>query len=175
MLVPCRGTPARLGGVCQRCNYAGAPANREALLPTLRQLDLCRKTQEAGDALKSRRASSSLFPITTQVSEPSSVVGVATQAGPRWRRASLPAAGVLPGIQFETWKKSPYAKSGNSSPRSRSFRERLDAGTLKSCDRPISTLAAAAAMPVAGGDAAATDPFCSLAHTRARWTPSSPQ
>ena len=154
--------------------YGWALANREALLPTRRQLEFCvAKLKEAEERLKGKTRV--VFVVPDYYAKfPKPCVG-------GWGRklmlvspdgAVLPchAAGVIPGMQFENVKEKSLREIWESSPAFQKFRgEDWMQEPCKSCDRRHQDFGGCRCQAMLlAGDAASTDPVCSLAPTRAK-------
>jgi pyrroloquinoline quinone biosynthesis protein E len=154
--------------------YGWGLANREALLPTRRQLEFCvAKLKEAEESLKGKTRV--VFVVPDYYAKfPKPCVG-------GWGRklmlvapdgAVLPchAAGVIPGMQFENVKEKSLREIWESSAAFQKFRgEEWMQEPCKSCDRRHQDFGGCRCQAMLlGGDAAATDPVCSLAPTRGK-------
>jgi pyrroloquinoline quinone biosynthesis protein E len=154
--------------------YGWGLANREALLPTRRQLESCvAKLKEAEERLKGKTRV--VFVVPDYYAKfPKPCVG-------GWGRklmlvspdgAVLPchAAGVIPGMQFENVKEKSLREIWESSPAFQKFRgEEWMQDPCKSCDRRHQDFGGCRCQAMLlAGDAAATDPVCSLAPTRGK-------
>jgi PqqA peptide cyclase len=154
--------------------YGWALANREALLPTRRQLEFCvAKLKEAEERLKGKTRV--VFVVPDYYAKfPKPCVG-------GWGRklmlvspdgAVLPchAANVIPGMQFENVKEKSLREIWESSPAFQKFRgENWMQEPCKSCDRRHQDFGGCRCQAMLlAGDAASTDPVCSLAPTRGK-------
>jgi pyrroloquinoline quinone biosynthesis protein E len=154
--------------------YGYALANREHLLPTRPQLDHCIDVlKEAEQRLKG--TTRVLFVVPDYYARyPKPCVG-------GWGRklmlvspegAVLPchAANVIPGLQFENVKEKTLEEIWNSSPAFQAFRgESWMQEPCKRCDRRSVDFGGCRCQAMLlAGDAASTDPVCSLAPTRPR-------
>ncbi|HXH66731.1 MAG TPA: pyrroloquinoline quinone biosynthesis protein PqqE [Candidatus Limnocylindrales bacterium] len=154
--------------------YGWALANREALLPTRRQLEFCvSKVKEAEDRLKGKTRV--VFVVPDYYAKfPKPCVG-------GWGRklmlvspdgAVLPchAASVIPGMQFENVKDKSLREIWESSPAFQKFRgEVWMQEPCKSCDRRHQDFGGCRCQAMLlAGDPAATDPVCSLSPTRGK-------
>ncbi|HKM65999.1 MAG TPA: pyrroloquinoline quinone biosynthesis protein PqqE [Candidatus Acidoferrum sp.] len=154
--------------------YGWALANREALLPTRRQLEFCVATlKEAEERLKGKTRV--IFVVPDYYAKyPKQCVG-------GWGRklmlvspdgAVLPchAAGVIPGLRFNNVKEKSLREIWETSPAFCKFRgEDWMQEPCKSCDRRHVDFGGCRCQAfLLAGDAAATDPVCSLAPTRAK-------
>jgi len=154
--------------------YGWGLANRGALLPTRRQLEFCvTKLKEAEERLKGKTRV--VFVVPDYYAKfPKPCVG-------GWGRklmlvspdgAVLPchAAGVIPGMQFENVKEKSLREIWESSPAFQKFRgEEWMQEPCRSCDRRHQDFGGCRCQAMLlAGDAAATDPVCSLAPTRGK-------
>jgi PqqA peptide cyclase len=154
--------------------YGWGLANREALLPTRRQLEFClAKLKEAEERLKGKTRV--VFVVPDYYAKfPKPCVG-------GWGRklmlvspdgAVLPchAASVIPGMQFENVKEKSLREIWESSLAFQKFRgEDWMQEPCKSCDRRHQDFGGCRCQAmVLAGDAASTDPVCSLAPTRGK-------
>jgi pyrroloquinoline quinone biosynthesis protein E len=154
--------------------YGWGLANREALLPTRRQLEFCvEKLKEADERLKGKTRV--VFVVPDYYAKfPKPCVG-------GWGRklmlvspdgAVLPchAAGVIPDMQFENVKDKSLREIWESSPAFQKFRgEDWMQEPCKSCDRRHQDFGGCRCQAMLlAGDPAATDPVCSLAPTRGK-------
>ncbi len=154
--------------------YGWGLANREALLPTRQQVDECvEKLKQAEDRLKGKTRVVFVVP-DYHAKFPKPCVG-------GWGRklmlvspdgSVLPchAANVIPGMQFENIKDKSLAEIWGNSAAFRKFRgEEWMQEPCKSCDRRHTDFGGCRCQAfLLAGDAAATDPVCSLAPTRAK-------
>jgi PqqA peptide cyclase len=154
--------------------YGWGLANREALLPTRRQLEFCvEKLKEAEERLKGKTRV--VFVVPDYYAKfPKPCVG-------GWGRklmlvspdgAVLPchAAGVIPGMQFENVRDKSLREIWETSPAFQKFRgEEWMQEPCKSCDRRHQDFGGCRCQAMLlAGDAASTDPVCSLAPTRGK-------
>jgi PqqA peptide cyclase len=154
--------------------YGWGLANREALLPTRRQLEFCvAKLKEAEERLKGKTRV--VFVVPDYYAKfPKPCVG-------GWGRklmlvspdgSVLPchAAGVIPGMHFENVKEKSLREIWESSRAFQKFRgEDWMQEPCKSCDRRHEDFGGCRCQAMLlTGDAAATDPVCSLAPTRGK-------
>ncbi len=152
--------------------YGWALANRAALLPTRRQLEFCvAELTEAEERLKGKTRVVFVVP-DYYAKYPKPCVG-------GWGRklmlvspdgAVLPchAAGVIPGMRFDNVKEKSLQEIWETSPAFCKFRgEDWMQEPCKSCDRRHLDFGGCRCQAfLLAGDAAATDPVCSLAPTR---------
>lgn len=154
--------------------YGWAFTNREALLPTRRQLDYCVERIKAAEE-QWKGKTRVVFVVPDYYAKfPKPCVG-------GWGRklmlvapdgAVLPchAAGVIPGMQFENVKEKSLDEIWESSAAFRRFRgEEWMQEPCKSCDRRQLDFGGCRCQAfLLAGDALSTDPVCSLAPERAR-------
>jgi PqqA peptide cyclase len=154
--------------------YGWALANRQALLPTRGQLDECvNKLKEAEERLKGKTRV--VFVVPDYYAKfPKPCVG-------GWGRklmlvspdgSVLPchAANVIPGMQFENVREKSLKEIWENSAAFQKFRgEDWMQEPCKSCDRRHQDFGGCRCQAMLlAGDAAATDPVCSLAPTRSK-------
>jgi pyrroloquinoline quinone biosynthesis protein E len=154
--------------------YGWGLANREALLPTRRQLEFCvTKLKEAEDRLKGKTRVVFVVPDYYAKFPKPCVGGWGRKlmlVSPNGDVLPCHAASVIPGMQFDNVKEKSLREIWESSPAFQKFRgEEWMQEPCKSCDRRHQDFGGCRcqAMLVAG-DAAATDPVCSLAPTRGK-------
>jgi PqqA peptide cyclase len=154
--------------------YGFALANRDLLLPTRAQLENCKTTLEkAQKRLKGK--TQLIFVVPDYYARfPKPCVG-------GWGRklmlispdgTALPchAAQVIPGLRFENVKQTPLREIWENSDSFRAFRgQQWMQEPCKSCDRRHQDFAGCRCQAfLLAGDAASTDPVCSLAPTRSK-------
>ena len=154
--------------------YGHAMANRDLLLPTRAQLEHCKATLEkAQERLKGK--TTLIFVVPDYYARfPKPCVG-------GWGRklmlispdgTALPchAALVIPGLHFENVKETPLREIWENSASFRAFRgEEWLQEPCKSCDRRHQDYGGCRCQAfLLAGDAASTDPVCSLAPTRSK-------
>lgn len=152
--------------------YGWALANRDALLPTRAQLESSLLTiRAAQERLRGRMRIDYVVP-DYYASFPKACMGgwgrKMMLLDPAGRALPCHAAGVIPGLQFDTVREHPLAWIWESSAAFRKFRgEEWMPEPCRSCDRRKQDFGGCRCQAfLIAGDAAATDPVCSLAPTR---------
>ena len=152
--------------------YGWALANREALLPTRRQLEYCVETlKQLEERLKGKTRVVFVVP-DYYAKYPKPCVGgwgrKLMLVSPDGDVLPCHAANVIPGMQFDNVKEKSLLEIWENSAAFRKFRgEEWMQEPCKSCDRRNLDFAGCRCQAfLLAGDAAATDPVCSLAPTR---------
>jgi pyrroloquinoline quinone biosynthesis protein E len=152
--------------------YGWGLANREALLPTRAQLDSCVQTlKEAEERLKGKTRVVFVVP-DYYAKYPKPCVGgwgrKLMLVAPDGRVLPCHAANVIPGLHFDSVEEKSLQEIWENSEAFRKFRgEDWMQEPCKSCDRRHLDFGGCRCQALLlTGDAAATDPVCSLASTR---------
>jgi pyrroloquinoline quinone biosynthesis protein E len=152
--------------------YGWGLANRDALLPTRAQLDSCVRTlKEAEERLKGKTRVVFVVP-DYYAKYPKPCVGgwgrKLMLVSPDGRVLPCHAANVIPSLHFESVKEKSLQEIWENSEAFRKFRgEDWMQEPCKSCDRRHLDFGGCRCQALLlAGDAAATDPVCSLAPTR---------
>jgi pyrroloquinoline quinone biosynthesis protein E len=154
--------------------YGWGLANRNALMPTRQQLDSCVETlKQAEERLKGKTRVVFVVP-DYYAKYPKPCVGgwgrKLMLVAPDGRVLPCHAANVIPGLQFDNVNEKSLREIWENSAAFRKFRgEAWMQEPCKSCDRRHLDFGGCRCQAfLLTGDAAATDPVCSLAPTRAK-------
>jgi PqqA peptide cyclase len=154
--------------------YGWGLANRDALMPTRQQLDFCVETlKQAEERLKGKTRVVFVVP-DYYAKYPKPCVGgwgrKLMLVAPDGRVLPCHAANVIPGMQFDNVNEKSLCEIWENSAAFRKFRgEEWMREPCKSCDRRHLDFGGCRCQAfLLAGDAAATDPVCSLAPTRAK-------
>ncbi len=154
--------------------YGWGLANREALMPTRQQLDTCVETlKQADERLKGKTRVVFVVP-DYYAKYPKPCVGgwgrKLMLIAPDGRALPCHAANVIPGMQFDNVNEKSLREIWETSSAFCKFRgEDWMQEPCKSCDRRHLDFGGCRCQAfLLAGDAAATDPVCSLAPTRAK-------
>lgn len=154
--------------------YGWGFANREALMPTRRQLEFCVETlKQAEERLKGKTRVVFVVP-DYYAKYPKPCVGgwgrKLMLVSPNGDVLPCHAANVIPGMQFENVKEKSLKEIWENSPAFQKFRgEEWMQEPCKTCERRHLDFGGCRCQAfLLAGDAAATDPVCSLAPTRAK-------
>ena len=154
--------------------YGWGLANRDALMPTRQQLDFCVETlKQAEERLKGKTRVVFVVP-DYYAKYPKPCVGgwgrKLMLVAPDGRVLPCHAANVIPGMQFDNVNEKSLREIWENSAAFRKFRgEAWMQEPCKSCDRRHLDFGGCRCQAfLLAGDAAATDPVCSLAPTRAK-------
>jgi pyrroloquinoline quinone biosynthesis protein E len=154
--------------------YGWGFANREALLPTRQQLDSCIKTLKAAEERWKGRTRVAFIVPDYYAKFPKPCVGgwgrKLMLVSPDGRVLPCHAATVIPGIRFESVNEKSLGEIWESSRAFCQFRgEEWMQEPCKSCDRRHLDFGGCRCQALLlAGDAASTDPVCSLAPARAK-------
>jgi pyrroloquinoline quinone biosynthesis protein E len=154
--------------------YGWGLANREALMPTRRQLEYCvEKLKQTEERLNGKTRVVFVVPDYYAKFPKPCVGGWGRKlmlVSPNGDVLPCHAASVIPGMRFENVKEKSLREIWENSPAFQKFRgEEWMKEPCKSCDRRHLDFAGCRCQAfLLAGDAAATDPVCSLAPTRAK-------
>ena len=154
--------------------YGWGLANRGALMPTRRQLEYCgEKLKQAEERLNGKTRVVFVVPDYYAKFPKPCVGGWGRKlmlVSPNGDVLPCHAASVIPGMRFENVKEKSLQEIWENSPAFQKFRgEEWMKEPCKSCDRRHLDFAGCRCQAfLLAGDAAATDPVCSLAPTRAK-------